>query len=116
MQCAVAFVLPIGCVNVASLMLHGVRLAAIGLAFGLAGALAVTRLMTTLRYGVRPTDPMVFASMAVALMAVAVAASVVPSLRIARIRPANALRYEGGLDRSRPNLGALELPTTWIFT
>ena len=109
-----AFVLPIGCVNVANLMLHGVRLAAIGLAFGLAGALAVTRLMTTLRYGVRPTDPMVFASMAVALMAVA--ASVVPSLRIARIRPANALRYEGGLDRSRPNLGALELPTTWIFT
>jgi hypothetical protein len=61
---------------------------------------------------------MVFASMAVALMAVAVAvaASVVPSLRIARIRPAKALRYEGGLDRSRPNLGALELPTTWIFT
>lgn len=36
--------------------------------------------------------------------------------RIERIRPANALRYEGGLDRSRPNLGALELPTTWIFT
>ena len=109
-----AFVLPIGCVNVASLMLHGVRLAAIGLAFGLAGALAVTRLMTTLLYGVRPTDPMVFAGAAVALMAVA--ASVVPSLRMARIRPANALRYEGGLDRSRPNLGALELPTTWIFT
>ena len=114
MQCAVAFVLPIGCVNVANLMLHGVRLAVIGLAFGLAGALAVTRLMTTLLYGVRPTDPMVFAGVAVALMAVA--ASVVPSLRIARIRPANALRYEGGLDRSRPNLGALELPTTWIFT
>ena len=109
-----AFVLPIGCVNVANLMLHGVRRPAIGLAFGLAGALAVTRLMTTLLYGVRPTDPMVFAGVAVALMAVA--ASVVPSLRIARIRPANALRYEGGLDRSRPNLGALELPTTWIFT
>jgi site-specific recombinase XerD len=36
--------------------------------------------------------------------------------RIERIRPANALRYEGGLDRSRPKLGALELPTTWIFT
>ena len=36
--------------------------------------------------------------------------------RIERTRPANALRYEGGLDRSRTNLGALELPTTWIFT
>jgi ABC-type antimicrobial peptide transport system permease subunit len=73
---------------------HGVRLAAIGLGLGVAGALAVTRLMTTLLYGVRPTDPLVFGSVAVALMAVAVVASVVPSLRISRIRPANALRYE----------------------
>jgi predicted permease len=73
---------------------HGVRLAAIGLAFGVAGAFAVTRLMTALLYGVRPTDPLVFGGVAVALMAVALAASVVPSLRIARIRPANALRYE----------------------
>jgi predicted permease len=73
---------------------HGVRLAALGLAFGVAGALGITRLMTTMLYGVRPTDPLVFASVAVALMAVAVAASVVPSLRITRIRPANALRYE----------------------
>jgi hypothetical protein len=71
---------------------HGVRLAAIGLGIGVAGALAITRLMTTMLYGVRPTDPLVFGSVAVALMAVA--ASVVPSLRIARIRPANALRYE----------------------
>jgi ABC-type lipoprotein release transport system permease subunit len=50
--------------------------------------------MTTLLYGVRPTDPLVFGGMAVALMAVAIAASVVPSVRITRIRPANALRYE----------------------
>jgi ABC-type antimicrobial peptide transport system permease subunit len=69
-------------------------LAAIGLAFGVAGALAITRLMTAMLYGVRPTDPLVFGSVAVALMAVAVAASVVPSVRISRIRPANALRYE----------------------
>ena len=67
-------------------------MAAIGLGIGVAGALAITRLMTTMLYGVRPTDPLVFGSVAVALMAVA--ASVVPSLRIARIRPANALRYE----------------------
>jgi ABC-type lipoprotein release transport system permease subunit len=40
------------------------------------------------------TDPLVFGIVAVALMTVAVAASAVPSLRIARIRPANALRYE----------------------
>jgi ABC-type antimicrobial peptide transport system permease subunit len=73
---------------------HGVRLAAIGLGLGVAGALAVTRLMTTLLYGVGPTDPLVFGGVAVALMAVALAASVVPSVRISRIRPANALRYE----------------------
>jgi predicted permease len=73
---------------------YGVRLAAIGLALGVAGALAVTRLMTNMLYGVRPTDPLVFGSVAVGLMVVAVAASVVPSVRISRIRPANALRYE----------------------
>jgi ABC-type lipoprotein release transport system permease subunit len=50
--------------------------------------------MTTMLYGVRPTDPLVFGSVAAALMTVAVAASVVPSVRISRIRPANALRYE----------------------
>jgi putative ABC transport system permease protein len=75
-------------------MRHGVRLAAIGLGIGVAGALAITRLMTTMLYSVRPTDPLVFGSVAAALMAVAVAASAVPSLRNARIRPANALRYE----------------------
>jgi predicted permease len=73
---------------------HGVRLAAIGLGIGVAGALAVTRLMTSMLYTVRPTDPLVFGSVAVALMAVAVTASAVPSVRISRIRPANALRYE----------------------
>jgi predicted permease len=79
---------------VGMVMRHGLRLALIGLGIGLAGALAITRLMTTMLYGVRPTDPLVFGSVAVALMAVAVAASVIPSLRISRIRPANALRYE----------------------
>ena len=79
---------------VGMVMRHGVRLAAIGLGIGVAGALAVTQLMTTMLFGVRPTDPLVFGSVAVSLMVVAVVASVVPSLRITRIRPANALRYE----------------------
>jgi predicted permease len=79
---------------VGMVMKHGVRLAAIGLAIGIASALAVTRLMTTLLFGVRPTDPVVFAAVAAALMTVAVIASVVPSVRVTRIRPANALRYE----------------------
>jgi predicted permease len=79
---------------VGMVMKHGVRLAAIGLAIGIAGALAVTRLMTTLLFGVRPTDPLVFSAVAAALMTVAIVASLVPSLRITRIRPASALRYE----------------------
>jgi predicted permease len=73
---------------------HGVRLAAIGLAIGIAGALALTRLMATMLYGVKPTDPVVFGGVSAALMLVALAASIVPSVRISRIRPANALRYE----------------------
>jgi putative ABC transport system permease protein len=79
---------------VGMVMKHGVRLAAIGLAIGVAGAFAVTRLMTTLLYGVRPTDPVVFAAVAAALMTVALIASLVPSFRVTRIRPASALRYE----------------------
>ena len=73
---------------------HGVRLAALGLAFGLATAFAVTRLMTTFLYGVRPTDPAIFFAVAAALMTVAIVASVIPSFRVTRIRPATALRSE----------------------
>ena len=47
---------------VGMVMRHGLRLAAIGLGIGVAGALALTRLMTTMLYEVRPTDPLVFGS------------------------------------------------------
>jgi predicted permease len=73
---------------------QGLRLAGIGLAIGIAGALALTRLMTTLLYDVKPTDPVVFLSVAAVLASVAVIASLIPSLRAVRIRPAIALRYE----------------------
>ena len=69
-------------------------LAGIGLAIGIAGSLALTRLMTTLLYDVRPTDPVVFLIAAVILALVALIASLVPSLRAVRIKPAIALRYE----------------------
>jgi ABC-type antimicrobial peptide transport system permease subunit len=73
---------------------QGIRLAAIGLALGVAGAVLLTRLMEKMLYDVKPTDPAVFAIVAGMLMAVAMAASLVPSLRVARIKPASALRVE----------------------
>jgi predicted permease len=73
---------------------QGVRLAAIGLALGVAGAFALTRLMTGLLFDVKPTDPAVFTLVAGALMAVAFVASLIPSVRAIRIHPSIALRYE----------------------
>jgi putative ABC transport system permease protein len=73
---------------------QGMRLAAIGLALGVAGAALLTRLMAKMLYEVRPTDPAVFAIVAGVLMAVAMAAALVPSLRVARIKPSTALRVE----------------------
>jgi predicted permease len=73
---------------------QGVRLAAIGLGIGIAGALALTRLMTTMLFEVKPTEPGVFLLVTGALMTVAFVASLIPSLRAIRIHPSVALRYE----------------------
>jgi predicted permease len=79
---------------VGSVMGYGLRLAAIGLVLGVAAAFALTRLMATLLFDVKPADPIVFASVGLGLLAVALLASLVPSMRVTRIHPANALRYE----------------------
>jgi predicted permease len=73
---------------------QGIRLAAIGLTLGVAAAALLTRLMSKMLYDVKPTDPLVFAIVAGVLMLVAMAASLVPSMRVARIKPAAALRVE----------------------
>jgi putative ABC transport system permease protein len=73
---------------------QGVKLAGAGLVMGVAGAVVVTRLMTSLLYEVRPGDPAVFLAVAAGLMAVAFFASLIPSWRAARIHPAIALRHE----------------------
>ncbi len=73
---------------------EGLRLAAIGVFLGLAGALAVTRVLSSFLYKVSPTDPLTFAGMTVLLVAVALAASYVPARRAARVDPMVALRHD----------------------
>jgi predicted permease len=73
---------------------QGLRLAALGLAAGAAGAFALTRMMSALLFDVRPSDPTVFVAVAAVLGAVAAIASLIPSARAARIPAAVALRYE----------------------
>ena len=73
---------------------HGVVLAGIGIAIGLAGAAAGTRLMERLLFGVSATDPLTFLVAAVALGLASIAATCVPALRAARVAPVTALRCE----------------------
>jgi putative ABC transport system permease protein len=73
---------------------HGVLLAGIGIAIGLAGAAAGTRLMEQLLFGVSATDPLTFLAAAVALGLASIAATCIPALRAARVAPVTALRCE----------------------
>lgn len=73
---------------------QGLTLTAIGLLLGLAGALALSRSLSTLLYGVRPTDPLSFLAAAALLLAVGAVASYLPARRATKVDPVVALRYE----------------------
>jgi predicted permease len=73
---------------------QGLKLAGIGLGIGVAGALALTRLMTTMLFHVRPDDPTVYGLALAVLLAVAALASLIPALRAVRVQPATALHHE----------------------
>jgi predicted permease len=73
---------------------QGAWLAFLGIAAGLAGALAATRLLASLLFGVGPTDPITFLATAGALAVVAGAASVLPAVRAVRTDPVDALRSD----------------------
>jgi putative ABC transport system permease protein len=81
--------------DIAALVIgQGLRLAVIGLAAGLIAALALSRLLSGLLFGVTPRDPLVFAGAGGVLAAVALLASVVPAWRATRVDPIAALRSE----------------------
>jgi ABC-type antimicrobial peptide transport system permease subunit len=73
---------------------QGLLLAAIGVGVGLAAAAGLTRLMSSLLFGVSAVDPLTYAAVSALLMAAAVLASYVPARRAMAIDPVEALRAE----------------------
>jgi putative ABC transport system permease protein len=73
---------------------QGCRLACAGIAIGVVGALAATRLMTRFLYGVQSTDPVTYVAVSFLLMAIALLACYMPARKAMKVDPMIALRYE----------------------
>lgn len=75
-------------------MKSGLMIATVGVAIGLAGAFALTRLMSSLLFAVEPTDKATFAGVSLCLLLIALAACYIPARRATKVDPLQALRYE----------------------
>lgn len=73
---------------------QGMRLTIIGAVLGLAAAFGLTRILASLLFGVKTTDPLTYAAVALILSSVALLACSIPAIRASRIDPVIALRYE----------------------
>ena len=73
---------------------QGMKMALIGLAVGLVGALSLSRVLVGLLHGVSPTDPLTFTGVSVVLLTVALLACLIPARRATRVDPIVALRTE----------------------
>jgi ABC-type antimicrobial peptide transport system permease subunit len=82
-------------INIVRLVVwKGMALASCGVAAGLAGAFALSRLMRSLLFGVRPDDPLTFVVISLLLTLITLLASYIPAHRAAQIDPIVSLRYE----------------------
>jgi len=77
---------------IAQVVRQGLGLVGIGIALGIIGTIALTRLLTSFLFGVKPIDPLAFAAASLALLAIGVTAAFVPAWRAGTVDPALALR------------------------
>ena len=81
--------------DILSLVLRrGMKLTLIGMALGLMGAVASTRLLRDMLFGIKPVDPLTFAAMTLLLMCISLVACFLPARRATKVDPMNVLRSE----------------------